>query len=201
VGRRDERSEELRGEGVQGSGDPVASSGDPKHPYTVPIRDDISSEAPHLPGKPAPRTCTDSGEPIARKKEREAPVERERERGGEGEGEGSTKREDDSEREAETPKRHAGPAYARLWLGIAGAVDFLNFPAASDVCKIAPASGLPANSSKVYCTSADGTDFPPRTNPQGRMQNDALVPGQSGTTPGGLMGGNDVQVKRASRCA
>jgi hypothetical protein len=45
--------------GLDRGGDAVASSGDPKQPYFVPIRDEISSEAPHLPGKPAPRQCAE----------------------------------------------------------------------------------------------------------------------------------------------
>jgi hypothetical protein len=45
--------------GIDQSGDAVASSGDPKQPYFVPIRQEISSEAPHLPGKPAPRQCAE----------------------------------------------------------------------------------------------------------------------------------------------
>jgi hypothetical protein len=45
--------------GLDSGGDAVASSGDPKEPFTVPIREEIASEPPHLPGKPAPRQCAE----------------------------------------------------------------------------------------------------------------------------------------------
>ncbi len=49
-------------QGFDDGGDPVASSGDPKHPYTVAIKDDIEGEAPHLPGQPAPKSCGEDTE-------------------------------------------------------------------------------------------------------------------------------------------
>jgi hypothetical protein len=44
-------------QGFDAGGEPAGSSGDPKHPYTVPIMMDVAGSAPHLPGVPAPRAC------------------------------------------------------------------------------------------------------------------------------------------------
>src|SRR6185437_5091194 len=49
-------------QGFDPSGEPAASSGDPKLPFSVPIRDAITSEAPHLPGRAAPQACTGAPE-------------------------------------------------------------------------------------------------------------------------------------------
>jgi hypothetical protein len=187
-------------QGFDQRGEPVALSGDPKNPYTVPIRDEISSEPPHLPGKPAPLTCSESDRERARRKRTQEARQESREDDSEhvrrraSDDDSSTKSEpvkSDTEGEGDTdkPKRHAKQEYATLWLGVAGAVDLLSFPAGDDVCKLGPTNGQPLNPSNIYCTAADGGDFPPRT-PQGQMQNAALVPGQSGTTPGGLLGGD-----------
>jgi len=46
-------------QGLDDGGDPVSSSGDPKHSYSVPVHEEISGEAPHLPGRPPPSTCAD----------------------------------------------------------------------------------------------------------------------------------------------
>ncbi len=43
--------------GLDAGGDPVATSGDTKNPFVVPIREEISSEAPHLAGRAPPRSC------------------------------------------------------------------------------------------------------------------------------------------------
>ncbi|MGO9837386.1 MAG: hypothetical protein ACLP1X_24610 [Polyangiaceae bacterium] len=155
-------------QGVDKEGDPVASSGDPKHPYSVPIRAEISGEAPHLPGKAAPRKCGGGNSP-----------ERASETG-------------ESEPEAEPVPRAAdrGPnpeTYARLWLGFSGALDFLSMPAGTDVCMLDPSSGEPLNPSKLYCTNPNGTDFPSRAT---RAQNMALVKGQAGQLGGGLQAGD-----------
>jgi hypothetical protein len=86
----------------------------------------------------------------------------------------------------EPPPPPSPPRYARLWIGIAGAVDILVFPSGVDLCKLSP-RGLVDNPSNAYCTNPDGTDFPTRMSP---AQNQALVPGHSGTVNGGLLFGD-----------
>ena len=148
-------------QGFDSSGEPTASSGDPGHPFEVPIRTEISAEAPHLPGRAAPQSCDESG----------APAE------GTATGEGGAGSE-----EASAPVRESGPVgpapYARWWIGVAGAVDFLSLPQGDNLCALN--SGLPANASGYYCTNPDGSNYPSRTSQAG-----ALVAGQAGHVGGG----------------
>lgn len=165
-------------QGFDDGGDPVASSGDPKHPYTVPIKDDISGEAPHLPGQSPPKACGEDtdcppGLPGC------APEENNEEKGGGGGEEG--------EEETSEPAKAPPGAYVHWWFGIAGALDFLSLPAGQDVCLLNQ-DAKPINSENYYCTNPDGTDFPTR-NDKGK-QNSELVPGQAGTVDGGLQPGN-----------
>ena len=88
-------------QGFDEGGDPIASSGDPKHPYTVPIRDQLEGEPPHLPNKSPPRACTGGAE-VA-----EEPRTREEE---------TTTTEEEPEKIARAEKG----AYARFWFGVSG---------------------------------------------------------------------------------
>ncbi|MDP9035317.1 MAG: hypothetical protein M3O50_10960 [Myxococcota bacterium] len=97
------------------------------------------------------------------------------------------------EREASKPvepndeKTRDEPAFARVWVGFSGAVDFLNVPAGMDVCKLS-ASGQPANTGAFYCTNPDGSDFPSRASP---AQNDQVTTrNQAGQVGGGVKVGN-----------
>ncbi len=163
-------------QGFDDGGDPVASSGDPKHPFTVPIRDDISGEAPHLPGKPAPKACSgDTDCPPGL-----PGCASEKESGGEGDKESES---------SEGGKGSEEPAtYARVWVGISAELpEFMSMPAGEALCKLTN-QGFPANSANVYCTNPDGTDFPSRANP---TQNSNLTnPTQAGNSDGGLQLGN-----------
>ncbi len=78
------------------------------------------------------------------------------------------------------------PRYEHFWIGVAGALDVMVFPAGTNLCKLSP-QAVPANSANVYCTNPDGTDFPSRVTP---AQNEALVAGQSGAVNGGLQLGD-----------
>jgi hypothetical protein len=166
-------------QGVDASGEPIANSGDPKHPYSVPIRESIAGEAPHLPDKPAPSKCGKRGGGG--------------EGGAEAGGEAGGEHEEGGERSK--PSETAGltgPGFARLWVGIAGAVDFLSMPSVGNVCTLTN-SGEPQNSSNLYCTNPDGSDFPSRNaNGGGATQNVGLLPpnGQPGQIGGGLVAGD-----------
>ncbi len=163
-------------QGFDDGGNPVGSSGDPKHPYTVPIKDDLSGDAPHLPGQPPPRSC---GE------DTECPpglpgcaAEEEPKGGGGGGGEANE----------EAPEKATPGAYAHWWFGLTGALDFLSMPAGQDVCLLNPGNAQPVNNANYYCTNPDGSDFPRRTD--GGVQNGQLQRGQAGSVPGGFQPGN-----------
>ena len=53
----------------------------------------------------------------------------------------------------------------KLWIGIAGALDYTFVPSADDVCKLSQ-QATPLNDANYYCTRSDGTDYPSR-DPQG----------------------------------
>jgi hypothetical protein len=151
-------------QGYDAEGTPVANSGDTKHPYSVAIEDSISGEAPHLPDEAAPKKCSDKGEADASQ-------------GDSGESASTP---------ADAPPPERSEAYARLWVGVSVALDILSMPSGTDVCALS-SSGVPKNSSNIYCTNPDGTDFPSRASPK---QNEALVPGDSGLSSGGLVAGD-----------
>ncbi|HEX8796694.1 MAG TPA: hypothetical protein VF765_37340 [Polyangiaceae bacterium] len=173
-------------QGFDDGGDPVASSGDPKHPFTVPVVDDVSGEAPHLPGQSPPKACGEDtdcppGLPGC------APEENNEEKGGGGEGD---------EGETSEASKPAPGAYAHWWFGIAGALDLLSLPSGRDVCLLNPPNttnaAKPVNSANYYCTNPDGTDFPSRKD--GGVQNGNLQqPGGAGQVEGGFQPG-DVRV-------
>lgn len=162
-------------QGFDDSGDPIASSGDPKHPYTVSIQNDISREAPHLPGKSAPRACgADNDCPPGLP--------------------GCPTESPSSENEEETPHEKptgGGKAYARVWVGVSAELPELSLmPSGNDLCKLS-ASGLITNSIGAYCTNPDGTDFPSRAS---AVENSHLSQvGEAGHAGGGLQLG-DVRV-------
>jgi hypothetical protein len=165
-------------QGFDDGGDPIASSGDPKHPYTVAIKDDVSGEAPHLPGKPAPKSCSDAGS--------DCPpglpgCGGDKEDGGEG-GDGDSG-EGEGEKSAEAPA-----TYARIWVGVSAELpEFLQIPGGDDLCKLTSA-GLPANSANFYCTNPDGSDFPSRASPD--QNNNLTTQGAAGHADGGFKLGN-----------
>lgn len=140
---------------------PVAASGDKNHPYKVTIQPEIEGVSPHLPGRHAPRPCTDGGcdkdpaacgaQPVA------AP--------------------------ADTPTAEAPSSsdFARVWFGLSGAAGFALRGGAQDSCLLV--GGVPA-SSAYYCTAPDGsTDFPARSS---SAENDSLTHGSAGNATGGV---------------
>jgi hypothetical protein len=166
-------------QGFDSTGDPAAATGDPKHPFSVAIRDKITSEPPRLPGKQPPRSCEESdcppGLPGCTKRGAGGPPE-----------EGGA--EETEVKEKKTPVR-AGPGYRRIWFGVSLAVDFLVLPGSSDVCSRSDMTGSPTNSQGYYCYDPVGkADFPANM-----AQNDTLVPKESGTATGALQGG-DIRI-------
>jgi hypothetical protein len=164
-------------QGFGADGDPVASSGDPKRPFLVPIKNEITTEAPHFPGKAPPKSCEETdcppGLPGCHTKEEEG--------GGGGEAE-------QTESEGEKGAAETAP-YARIWVGASLAIDFLSVPRGTDLCRLDPMTAEPANSGNYYCTDPSGADFPAH-NSAGGMLNSNLVPGEAGNVDGGIGIGN-----------
>jgi hypothetical protein len=156
-------------EGLDQGGEASGTSGDAEHPFKVAVRDEISSEAPHLPNRPPPQQCDE---------DKETPDQ--------------ANEEEESHAHVSHVEAPANGDYARWWVGVAGAVDLLTLPAASDACAL-NASAAPVNSAGYYCTNPDGSDFPSRSS---AAQNSSLIRGQAGNVGGGLQAG-DVRVMLA----
>jgi hypothetical protein len=156
-------------QGFDDGGDPVATSGDPKHPFVVRVGDDVTSPPPRLPGKEPP-TCDEA------------------------EGAGETAPpppEETGPAEEPSPKPRVGQPYVRYWIGVSGALDFVSLPSTNDACALSSSSGNPVNSQGYTCTNLGGGDFPLRSD--GGHENAAIVSGQAGTVGGGIRAG-DVRV-------
>ena len=164
-------------QGVDKTNEPVAATGDPKHPFFVMIRDKITSEPPHLPGRDAPKSCEETDCPPGL-----PGCNKGRAGGGEGAtGEGGT----GDSGNADADKKKAPFVGSRLWIGVSFTVDFLSMPQASNVCARNPSTGTPLNSQGYYCyDSVKGADFPS----QGQNQN--LSPTGAGTATSTLQAGN-----------
>jgi hypothetical protein len=80
----------------------------------------------------------------------------------------------------------AAGAYARWWVGIEGALDFLSLPEGDDLCTLG-SRAMPENASGYYCTNPNGSDFPTRSTPG---QNASLIAGQAGHVSGGVHPGD-----------
>jgi hypothetical protein len=174
-------------QGFDKTGEPVAATGDPRHPYYVVIRDKITSEPPHLPGKEAPKSCEETdcppGLPGCGKKKAGA------EGGAAAEGAAGGEAAASGESAAgEEDKKNKGPKYTRLWVGVSGAIDYLPMPSAANVCK-RNGDGTSQNSQGYYCyDSAAGTDFPNQT------QNINLPSGSGSGTAKGQLNLGDIRV-------
>ena len=174
-------------QGFNAAKDPTANNGDPSQPYSVAIQDEISGEAPHLPGKDPPKKCHASSDcppdfPGCAKTE--GPT-------------GDSGDQSDDGGGGKEPKPEQQP-YKKFWIGAAFALDFQPMPSGHNLCRLVPQpeptppnavvpnAGTPANSENVYCTNLDGSDFPSRAN---QNQNNALVPGSAGESGGGVQRG------------
>jgi hypothetical protein len=83
---------------------------------------------------------------------------------------------------AAAPEVESAHEYARVWIGVAGAIDVQFLPSATDACALTSAA-LPFNSAGYYCTNPnDGSDFPSRVDP---AENATLTPGHAGNASGG----------------
>lgn len=176
-------------QGFDRAGEPIAATGDPKHPYHVAIRDKITGEPPHLPGKEAPRSCEESDCPPGLPgckggkggKGGSEPAAGGEASGSAGAGEGAAATE--GEGAEKPPSRHS-----KLWIGVTGALDFLSLSTVTDVCR-RTGDNNPVNSAGYSCYDpATSLDFPANA-----AVNQNLATGRAGTTSGGIQLG-DVRV-------
>jgi hypothetical protein len=147
----------------------------------VPIKDEISGDAPHLPGMKAPKSCHESSDcppdfPGCSKS---------------GEAAGDNGEDNGDKKDEEGGSKPSG-SYRKVWIGVAGALDFQSIAAGNDLCRLDTHTALPANSANIYCVNQDGSDFPfyPRTDPRASGQNNELVQGSAGTSAGGFKRGD-----------
>jgi hypothetical protein len=161
-------------QGFNGKKEAIANAGDAKHPYTVPIKNEIAGDEPRLPGMKPPKQCGKSadcppdfpgcGNADSAERSKDGSQEREGTEAGDKGAEGG---------DSSASKRR------RIWIGAAVALDFVHLSAGSDVCHLNRDTALPGNSPFYYCTAQNGLDFPTR-NDGGNTNNNLLHPGSSG---------------------
>jgi hypothetical protein len=164
-------------QGFDGSGELAASSGDPNHTFSVPIRDSISGVGPALPGEAPPTKCTEEDvqalnldEGVRCKEDRQCKS-------------GTCASGRCKAVQAFEQEEANGPRdYARLWIGVAGSLDLTTPANSNEVCALS--AGL--STSGYWCTTPEGTDFP-----ASQAQSDTLLRGRGGApsgeiTPGGV---------------
>jgi hypothetical protein len=186
-------------QGFNANNDPVATGGDRNNPYKVPVKAEKVAEPPHLPNASPPTQCVDTGDcppnfPGCKKPAAGAAAEAQPEPTGK---EGGEFCEEDSEcrsNKCEDAKcteyegRKKGP---RVWIGVAGALDYTFVPSSDDVCKLRKPEATPINDQNYYCVKKDGTDYPSRS-PSNAAENDSIVlskdRGSDKVTGGGALG-------------
>ena len=189
-------------QGFNAQNDPVATAGDRNNTYKVPIKQQITSEAPHLPGEGPPAQCADTGDcppgfPCAKKGGGGGGGETtESGENAEGKDEGAECEESsecksneckDSKCTAPKEKGHKRP---KIWIGAALGVDLVFLSGADDVCllqgKNDPQPLAPKNTSNYYCIDG-GTDYPRRSNDFADASK--LQAGKAGSVNGGVAPG------------
>ena len=156
-------------QGFDKDGEIVASSGDPSHPFTVPIRATVSEEPaqlPLLPGERPPR-CGEELLQTLNLSEGERCLE-DRQCKSDSCSDGICRAAPAESEDSDGPR-----GFARVWIGVAGSLDLAVPSSKSEVC-------APSGSGPFWCTTPTGADYPGST---------ALVAGRGGTTDGGFEAG------------
>jgi hypothetical protein len=174
-------------QGFDASGDPILNSGDPKHPYTVLIRESLTGPGPSLPGESPPAQCA---EVVCGPDEPNCGAAGEKPKLSNGE---ACEKDDECVSStcehgscAAEAKESGEGRYARIWVGVSASFDFVSLPDSNDACKL-DGKAAPTNSQGYYCTNPDGTDFPTRASP---AENNTLTTGNAGQVSGGPTAGN-----------
>lgn len=154
-------------QGFDRDGEIVASSGDPSHPFTVPIRATVSeppAPLPLLPGEAPPR-CGEEMMQALNLSDGERCLE-DRQCKSNVCSDGVCRAAPAESEDTDAPR-----GFARVWIGVSGSLDLSSPPSNNDVCA---SSGT---ASSLWCTTPTGADYPGST---------ALVAGRGGTTTSGL---------------
>jgi hypothetical protein len=177
--------------------DPVATNGDAKNPYQVPIREELAGPPPHLPNRSAPRACHQPEKP--KPEPEKEPTKEDCPPGTPGcakaektdeEEEAKTDEEEADETKGGAKKKKKLVDFPRFWVGVGIHLDFMQIPSGQDLCRLNPSGpnvAQPANDRHFYCTDASGADFPTRASP---VVNDQLSQGTAGASGGGIALGN-----------
>src|SRR5579883_971956 len=154
--------------------DPVASNGDAKKPYQVPIREELHGPAPHLPGRAPPKACHATAK--AKAAAPPPPPTQQQETSSEGQPAtdcepgtpGCDKHVEKTDTDEE-PAPKAAPASRmkapRIWVWASFALDILSIPAGDNLCLLhpnGPMGGQPLNDKLIHCTDPGNADFPTR---------------------------------------
>jgi hypothetical protein len=187
-------------QGFDANNNPVAEGGDRVHPYTVPIKKQISGSPPHLPAEAPLVQCAEAGDcPPDFPGCKSAGGAGDSGKRGAGEDCG-----DDSECRSGACKDakctasnddegETKPRLRRFWVGLDVSLDFDLLSFASNACAL-NSGAMPANG--YYCTNGDGNNYPARPVDPGvkgtplLLQNSALVPNREDTVHSGMSPGN-----------
>ena len=199
--------------------DPIATNGDAKNPYQVPIRDELAGPAPHLPNRAPPRICHPPKK-VAAARERERDRDRDRDNEDTGDKDtGETAKDDcppgmpgcgkekektdededkgDEEEGGEGKKKKKIKA-PRIWVGIGLNIDFMQIPSGTDVCRLHPGTLFNQMPNPQAGLPANDKHFY-CTDPNGAdvptrgdhgLQNDQLTPTNAGQSAGGVSPAN-----------
>jgi hypothetical protein len=173
-------------QGLNKGKEPIANSGDAKHPFTVPIREQISGDEPRLPGMKPPKQCGGANA--------DCPPDFPgcgKSKGGEDEGSGEKTESEGAQKEGEgenAEEASRSKKFKRFWLGAGLSIEWMHMRGGNNVCRLNPPAGsgqptsgtpgYPYNTLNYYCTNLDGSDFP--SHQDLGVQNNSLQPGTSG---------------------
>ncbi|MBN9162014.1 MAG: hypothetical protein J0I07_13720 [Myxococcales bacterium] len=189
--------------GFNEDNDPVAIGGDRVNPYRVPIKKEKLAEPPHLPNAPPPTQCEDTGDcppnfpgcvkASARAAADASKVEPVGKEGGEFCEDASECKSNQCVNARCVDYQRRMNKAPRIWVGVAGALDYSFVPSADDVCKLRTPGATPVNDANYYCTRSDGSDYPSR-DPGMAAENDSIRLSREGgrdrIAPGGGTLGN-----------
>lgn len=156
-------------QGFDSAGELVASAGDLRTTFSVPIRETIGGEPPKLPDLAPPSRCSDEELQALNLGEGERCQEDRQCKSGSCPS-GRCKAAPVSDADAPSGPRQ----FARIWVGGAGTLDMTLPPARSNPCALAGNS----SPSGYWCTTPGGADYPADGTPSS-----ALVAGRGGNTP------------------
>jgi hypothetical protein len=180
-------------QGINPNNDVVASGGDRNSPYRVPIKADKVAQPPHLPGAAPPTQCADTGDcpPSFPGCKRAAEPLREVGEACDEDSECKSNRCDISKCGDANPNAGKKKIRPKLWIGLAGSVDYTFVPGTDDACKLTDET-FPRNDKNYYCTREDGTDYPSRDEATFKAENDSIIltkdRGSDKVTGGGAFG-------------